>query len=462
MSRIAATAPVVALFLATSAFASGYGNGSGNDHGQGHGYGHDDEYEVWLLDQSNSTGTTFGGKLLIYDGDDLENLDEGGSVVPTDVIDIGGATSALCLASTGANPVRPHMILFNGTHTHAAVAFVASGHVVIYDAATRAPVSCLRTSVGSNGLRQAHAAFPSPDDSYILIANQNGKRLERIDTDYATNTFTLNPAAAIDFITCTTPNGVACEAAGIRPDNAPICPIIDRSGDLGFITLRGGGMFIVDPRTTPMQIVGEYDMAHINGNGCGGVDTDDAMFMNSGGGTAANLDQFDVYRFPLSGYSAANAPNTPTAINIFSDPSPNRDAHGMTLTEDDAYLWVADRNANVIEVFDTDTNAHVNTIPLTLTGIEDMAPDLMDISPDKNRVVVSTRGALPLSGDPHSSTGSDPGLLVIDVDDDGETAEIIGHVPITNVDAGGVERADAHGVRIRPLPDDDHGGGCGH
>ena len=30
---------------------------------------------------------------------------------------------------------------------------------------------------------------PSPDETYVTVANQNGKLFERILTDYATNTF---------------------------------------------------------------------------------------------------------------------------------------------------------------------------------------------------------------------------------------------------------------------------------
>ena len=87
------------------------------------------------------------------------------------------------------------------------ISFVASGHVVILDAPTRTPVDCIRTSVGAGGARQVHFAIPSPDETYIAVANQNGKLFERIDTDYATNTFVLNAAAGINLATCTTPNG---------------------------------------------------------------------------------------------------------------------------------------------------------------------------------------------------------------------------------------------------------------
>ena len=129
-------------------------------------------------------------------------------------LDLGADTADLCRAATGRNPVRPHMILFNNEHTHAVLSFVASGHVVIFDAERREAVSCFETTRGQHGTRQAHAAFPAPDGSYILVANQNGKRLERIDTNYATNTFVHNAAATLDLATCTTPSGQPCEAPG--------------------------------------------------------------------------------------------------------------------------------------------------------------------------------------------------------------------------------------------------------
>ena len=35
-----------------------------------------------------------------------------------------------------------------------------------------------------------------------------------------------------------------------------------------FVTLRGGGLFIVDAKATPMQIVAEYDIDTVHPNGC--------------------------------------------------------------------------------------------------------------------------------------------------------------------------------------------------
>jgi hypothetical protein len=135
---------------------------------------------------------------------------------------------------------------------------------------------------------------------------------------------------------------------------------------------------------------------------------------------------------------------------IFSDDAtPDRDSHGMVVTRHGRYLWVADRNANLIETFDVRTGAHVGTIPLVSALAADPAPDLGAVSPSGNRVFFSTRGPNPLSGDPHASTGSNPGLLVIQVTNAGRSGEVKALAPISNIDAGGVERADGHGLAVR-------------
>ena len=406
------------------------------------------DFEVWLVDQSNSNGKTFGGSIHIYDGDRLSGK-AAASTTPMEVMDLSGATSALCLTSTGAHPVRPHMLFFNSTHGHAILSFVTSGHVVIFDAATRAPVACLRTAAGAGGARQAHAAVPAPDDSFILVANQNGKLLERIDTRYASHTFSLNAAATIDLATCITPNRQPCQGAGSRPDNAPIVAVVDSSSTLGFVTLRGGGLFVVDPKATPMHIIAEYDLGTVHANGFAGGQAAGAMFINSGGGTPAHQSGFDVYAFALSGYSAANGPNTPAPVHLYSDNVRERDSHGLAVMKHERFVWVFDRILNVAEVFDTATGANIDTVDLNQGGPAGLAPDLADVSPSGHRVFVSLRGPNPLSGDPHASTGSTPGMAVIEVKEHGARGVLKAVVEIHNIDAAGIERADAHGIRVR-------------
>ncbi|MGH8177348.1 MAG: hypothetical protein ACREV5_13895 [Steroidobacter sp.] len=410
-------------------------------------HGSRDGYEVWLVDQSNSRGTTWGGAIHIFDERLLKHVNARRSA--PEVIDLGARTTELCLQATGAAPVRPHMLTFNTAHTHAVLSFVASGHVVFFDARRRTPVACLRTELGAGGVRQAHAAWPTTDNQYVLVANQNGKKLERIATDYRGNAFTQEPQATLDLANCTTPNGVACQLAGVRPDNAPICPYTASDNGPAFISLRGGGMFVVDWLQTPMQIIGSYDAAHVPANGCGFIEARGWIYANGGGATANNLDQFAVYRVPMSGFLPSNPVNTPAAELLMNDASEHRDAHGVAVTGHERYVWMGDRARNVVEVFHSDTGVHVNTIDLVSSFSQDPTPDLFDLSPDKQLMFMSLRGPVPLSGDPHSSTGGTPGLLVMKITQAGRHGIVKRVLRISNVDAAGVERADAHGIRVR-------------
>jgi DNA-binding beta-propeller fold protein YncE len=405
-------------------------------------------YEVWAIDQSNSPGTTFGGTLYIWDGRDLENRHRA-PTAPAERIDLGGEAAALCLASTGAHPVRPHMIAMNAAQTHAVISFVATGHVLFVEGATRRPVACFRMSPGAGGARQAHMSTPSPDGTYVTVANQNGKLFERINTDWATNTFVHDTAATLDLANCTTPNGLPCQAPALRPDNAPICPITESTSRFTFVTLRGGGLFVVDSRSTPMRIVGEYDHDTVHGNGCLGAEVPGKMYIDSGGGTATNVHQADLYTFPTDGYASDNPPNTPAPVLVFSDESEDADAHGAALTKHGKYLWVADRGRNFLWVVDTATDEIVNTIPLAGHVSDDPTPDLLAVAPTGSHAFMSLRGPVPLTADPHVSTGSTPGVGILKVTRGGRDGVFEAVAPVSNVDAGGVERADVHAMTLR-------------
>lgn len=405
-------------------------------------------YEVWAIDQSNSPGLTYGGTLYIWNGHDLENMN-GPTPPPVERIDLAGAAATLCMAQTGANPVRPHMMAMSPTQSHAVISFVASGHILFVRAATRTPVACIRASAGAGGARQVHMATPSPDGTYVTFANQNGKLFERIRTDFAAETFVHETTATLNLSTCTTPAGLPCESPVLRPDNAPICPITDSTSRYTFVTLRGGGLFVVNGRTTPMSIVGEYDHQTIHGNGCLGAESNGKMYIDSGGGTATNLHQADLYAFPLDGYSNTNAPNTPAPKLVFSDGTEGADAHGAGLTKHGKYLWIADRGRNFIWVVDTETDLIVNTIPLAGAVTSDPTPDLVVVSPNGSHAFLSLRGPSPLTADPHVSTGNTPGVGVLKVLAGGRDAVVEAVARVSNVDGGGVERADVHAMTIR-------------
>ena len=401
------------------------------------------DYEVWVIDQSNSkdedgNGTLdSGGRLYTYKGGDL--LGEQASAAVQTVVDLGGAARDLCVAQTGTAPVRPHMFEFNRARSHAVISFVGTGHVLFMDTTTKAPIQCL--DVGA----QAHAARPSNDQTFVVVANQNGLLLQRINTNYQTNSFTLDNAATINLATCTTPSGAPCQDAVLRPDARPVCPVIDKCDRYAFITLAGGGLFVVDPNTTPMSIIAEYDKNTVHPDGCGGVQANGQMYINSGGAKES-----DLYSFPLSGYLSSNPPNAPAPSLVYSHDGTNSDSHGAIVTNGERFLWVVERFGNNMTIVDTRNNAVVDQFSLVGTVSNDPAPDLLDISPDGKFIFMSLRGPNPLTGNNpafNNSVGSTPGVGIIRVQQGGTRGRFIAQLPITNI-VGGVERADPHGLRV--------------
>lgn len=422
-------------------------------------------FEVWTIDQLDSRPGS-GGFLHVFDGKDLTGKPERAD---SEVIDLGDEARDFCLSRTGVAPQRPHMLVFNGgdndgpkSATHAAIAFVASGHVLILDAASRKPIECLRTRPGEAGIRQAHAVWPTPDQRYLIVANQNGKRLERIRTDYANNRFVLEDDAALSLYSGTTPSGALRQDPVLRPDTAPICPRTDASNRVTFTTLRGGGMFVVDHNATPMRIVAEYDRDLVDDNGCGEIEANGKMYVNSGAGAPGNLSGHTVYSFDLTGFatsptaqfdaadfgSTSNAPNTPAARIVYSRNAEGQvDAHAVASTRHGRYLWWGDRVKNDVTVVDPETDEVVGRFPLAGKESNDPAPDLFDLSPSGNRMFSSFRGPTPASGG-HDAIGSTPGIGVIQVVGGGRSGRLKGVAPVGRADG---TPPDPHAIRVRPL-----------
>ena len=109
-----------------------------------------------------------------------------------------------------------------------------------------------------------------------------------------------------------------------------------------------------------MLIIAEYDRDTVRGAGFAGAQAAGLMYVNSGGGTVMDPHRFDVYTFPLSGYSTANSPNTPSPDLLYSDDSVVRDSHGLAVMKHERFVWALDRDQNVAEIFDTKTGVHIN------------------------------------------------------------------------------------------------------
>jgi hypothetical protein len=268
-------------------------------------------------------------------------------------------------------------------------------------------------------------SFWSPDGSKIVVANQNGRIIERVnvvrDNHGVATAFIFDAAASLDLVggearisappvavdmdasdgvSCavsgsvaddqptTTPNGVLKQQAGVRPANTLICPIPSSNSRHVFATLGGGGMFVVDITTTPMAIVAEYDLSIMHAAGCGGVEAAGFMHLNTGT-PGEDISEFTIYRFSLDYPSAPsfNAPHTPTPVAVWEDPEngeiihdDNRDAHGIVLVRNivsgaPRYLHQIDRIRNNVEVFkiappwDDLEFRHEGTYDLTTTGV---------------------------------------------------------------------------------------------
>jgi DNA-binding beta-propeller fold protein YncE len=124
-------------------------------------------------------------------------------------------------------------------------------------------------------------------------------------------------------------------------------------------------------------------------------------------------------------------------------------AHGAALTKHGKFLWVADRGRNFLWVVDTVLDQIVNIIPLAGEVSDDPTPDLLAVSPNGSHAFMSLRGPNPLTADPHVSTGSTPGVGIVKVTKGGRDGVFEARAPVSNIDAGGVERGDVHAMTIR-------------
>ncbi|MGH2349892.1 MAG: YncE family protein [bacterium] len=359
-------------------------------------------FEVWIIDQADAARG--GARLYIFDGGRLA----AGQPAAPEAVNLDAAA-----AGVGDGPgVRPHMLAFDATYRYAVISNVASGHVYVMRAADRKIIASI--DVGE----QAHHAEVSPDGRFIIAANQNGKRLARIAADFAAERFTYNRADDLNL-------GALQDAA--HPDNAPICPVL--AGNRAYVTLRGGGLYVVGYTTTPMRVLQSYGVEQIRPAGCGGVVTAGKVYINSGTGVSSHLYVFDAATDGLR-----------KSLSLSWTGS---DGHGMVLVGGGRYLWMGNRADGNIAVISTAVDALAGFI----AGVG-AAPDIMGAAPDGRTVFVAMRGPNNLTGGPPAK-GDRPGLLVLQVLDDGRNARRVTFVPIGDQTSGSAN--DTHVVAVRPL-----------
>ena len=409
-----------------------------------------------------------------------------------------------------------------GRYVNANIFAPNGGYVGVIDTITKQAIGLFRVTQFTSG-RSVHMSFWNSDGTAILIDNLNGKAIERInvsrDASGAITALSFDKSASLGLgkdqsvvagatffqgnnafgvpllggitgaydslaLGDLTPAGVCKEngcpsgsngAAGGRANNLPICPITS-ANDFVYITLGGGGMFVADTRSTPMEIVGEYGNNVVYGAGCGGIEVDRKMFINSGvsaSGAGATQSMFAVWAFDDDSFKQGPLPeNTPSPDLVFEDTgntltggnlngvkssdmsgqlpgfTTRRDSHGMDSTLDGQYLHVVDRIQNKMEVFDTSSYNHVSTYDLTskngnfgttpLPGgcaarsvgddanlpLNDPAPDLFERTPDGKYMMIALRGPAPVSVG-HAAQGSCPGVGVIELYGNGKFGKLV-------------------------------------
>lgn len=383
-------------------------------------------YEVWVTDQSD-TGQEQGGYLHIYDGAALAA--DPVSAKPVQSIDFAGEVGKFCEEATKKAVRRPHMVFFNTKQTHVILSFL-SGHVLFMDAASKKPEACLL--VGKN----AHAAWPTPNEKMAITANIADKKFIRIWTDYGAHRYWFDPAKDV--------LDLAAFEGGELPDTAPICPITESSSRYAFVTLRGGGLLVIDVAATPLKVVATLGNRQIEPAGCGGIESGGTMYINSGGGWPVAPLSYYLYALDLT-----NLPQSISAKLVSHREGRFADSHGMASVG--RYVWSADRAGNDIEVIDTLSNLSVGSIDIVTDANRDPAPDLMDVSPDGRYVFVALRGSTPLTGDHkdvHNAQGMVPGVGVVEVEQGGRSGRYKGQATVTNL-KDGKETADPHGIAVR-------------
>ena len=527
------------------------GCSSDDDDDEGDGPSATTRWQVWASDQSNSVADasapgTRGSYLWIWESEAVATQLDGGEAAspigcvptaagaddagPCDLLDVFPPT--LAEHDADGEPTgrtlgeldgfgRLHGMLADpqNRYVNANIFAPGGGFVGVIDVRTREAVGLFRvtgTNVGGgSAVRSVHMSFWSADGSAILVANLNGKLLERIDVERdgsgAITALALDRSATLgvgqamqvtapatvfagdnafgrallggiegDYAEADlgdlTPAGFCKEngcgtgpdgGLGGRPNNVIICPIVSE-GDRGYVTMGGGGLLVADIASTPMRIVGEYGNRMVNGAGCGGVEAGGRMWLNAGvsaSPTGATQSVFTVYAIDDGAFDTAGGEeNLPEPMVVYRDAgnTASGGAEGGAAANDsgqvpgestrrDSHGMVATIDGRFVHVVDRIANV------VEVFDTDSFARSTYDlVSADGQGGGVGPCAAASADDDA-ALPGNDPAPDLIDRTPDGRylVAALRGPVPVSVTHAA---QGSCPGVGIVELSDDGAGG----
>ncbi len=379
-------------------------------------------YELWVVDQAETTPTG-GGTLYIYKAADLK----GAAPAPAYTVNLGEAA----LGVGDGIGKHGHSIAFNPAMTHAVISYVDSGHVQVIRASDRKVVASIKLTGSAAGPAAPHASTVTPTGDAIIVANQGGKRLQRISADFKNDIYRLDSAADLD---------LSLLEDADHPGNLPVIPVFTPDGRYVYVPMRGGGSFVIDYQATPMKTVATVGKSAIGPQSCCATFVKDTVWTTAQGGATTTTTSFNLYQ-------VTGLPDKPVAKKILSRTG-NVESHSVILVGQ--YLWLADRFANTLDIVDQTGDARTMSLASGPLAGRDPAPDIMALSPDESTVFVALRGKTPLTSNIKgldNAVGDVGGFAILGVKDSGRDATVGSFVALPL--AAGASVVDPHGLRIR-------------
>lgn len=178
----------------------------------------------------------------------------------------------------------PHITTFSPDRRFAYVSGMGNGDLDVISTSTRGVIATLHL-----GKVATHQAKPSPDGTFLLVAQVGTKSVIKVSADEATESWQLGQALSF-------------AALG----KAPICTIFSDDGSTAFVSLNPSGLAVVDVATLTIRSV----IATDGFIACGMVKSSDGSSISlASGGGGGHLYRLNIASQSLSDRGTLGAPD---------------------------------------------------------------------------------------------------------------------------------------------------------